>query len=764
MDLYAQTVSNQEAWNLISSDPRKALKLCQDCVGTARSRGDQAGLVDALVNTGWAELSLAANGEALGLFNEALSLAREHRDFNGELRALDGLGTVYRRFSRYQTALELFLQALRLARDSQNRDKEIVATNALGEIYLDIGQPQQALEYFEQAQALTDKHTPRDLRASILANLGEVCLDLDRSQDSLEHLSHGLVLYKESANKTGEARTLTQIGQIYERIGELGIAEEYHQESLKICLRLGHKWGQLEAYLNLADLAFKRNLDPEKIQWFYEKVVALGADADSKLYSSKGYAGLTAFYQAHGEFEKALNCYRQQVQMEKLLSHESLTQKITYINTQFEYEKSQAESEILRLRAEALERQSVELRQSFMTVSIISEIGKKITSALGLNQLLKGIYENVRELMDATIFGVALVRDHGQILQYRMVVVENQARPGFALPVAEGQNLASWCIHNRQSLRLADVPAEGEKYLHSPPKPDFELPRQPQSAVYLPLVLESRIIGLLTVQSYSPQVYTAEHQAILEALGGYMAIALANSVNHRRARRLNRELALEKAELEKATEKIRHMAHHDNLTGLPNRRLLSEFLIRTLSFSHRNHSQFAVLYLDLDGFKPVNDSLGHESGDAVLVEVSRRLTSALRESDLVARVGGDEFVAVAHEVEGRAGAESVAVRILEKLTAPIRLKDREFFLGASIGIAVFPDHGTDPELLVHAADAAMYKVKKSGKNALGFAKTAADSGAGDPGQGPSAPKGRNRKKGASAKTAGGSRGKKSSPS
>jgi diguanylate cyclase (GGDEF)-like protein len=183
-------------------------------------------------------------------------------------------------------------------------------------------------------------------------------------------------------------------------------------------------------------------------------------------------------------------------------------------------------------------------------------------------------------------------------------------------------------------------------------------------------------------------------------------------------RTIDRLLTAQKTMIEHNMENFRK-AHHDILTGLANRRLLIDFLEKAIPLAERNKSVFAVIYLDLDGFKPVNDTLGHDAGDQVLVEVGQRILSVVRESDLVARVGGDEFVAIA-QVDSRNGAEAVARRILEAIRAPLVVEHHSFPLGASIGIAMFPDHGSDPEGLVQIADEAMYRIKKTGKNSIGF--------------------------------------------
>jgi diguanylate cyclase (GGDEF)-like protein len=167
-----------------------------------------------------------------------------------------------------------------------------------------------------------------------------------------------------------------------------------------------------------------------------------------------------------------------------------------------------------------------------------------------------------------------------------------------------------------------------------------------------------------------------------------------------------------------AEAKLQHMALVDELTGLPNRRLLSDRLSQSLKTAERECRMLALLYIDLDGFKPVNDSLGHGIGDLLLKEVADRLLSRSRESDTPARIGGDEFTLILNAVHSRADAERVAESLLEALTAPFQIDAHLIRIGASIGISLFPEHGVDGDELLQQADFAMYAAKRSGKNRI----------------------------------------------
>jgi diguanylate cyclase (GGDEF)-like protein/PAS domain S-box-containing protein len=169
-------------------------------------------------------------------------------------------------------------------------------------------------------------------------------------------------------------------------------------------------------------------------------------------------------------------------------------------------------------------------------------------------------------------------------------------------------------------------------------------------------------------------------------------------------------------------ERIQRMAHHDSLTGLPNRLLFNDRLDQAIRLAKRNSRQFALLYLDLDRFKPVNDTLGHAAGDELLQGVATRIRHQVRESDTVARVGGDEFTVILPGIARREEAEIVARKIVAALAAPFQLGSRKqsVDIGASIGIAIYPADARDADALVKAADAAMYSAKQEAGSSFRF--------------------------------------------
>jgi diguanylate cyclase (GGDEF)-like protein len=227
-----------------------------------------------------------------------------------------------------------------------------------------------------------------------------------------------------------------------------------------------------------------------------------------------------------------------------------------------------------------------------------------------------------------------------------------------------------------------------------------------KSGAAYPLLVRGQAVGIMLFVAAEKGIFTPEFAELLQRLADNVSFALENF-----------DRADEKS---KADERIEYLASHDSLTDLPNREMFNEMLHHAIEVASRHDRQFALLFIDLDRFKVINDSLGHDAGDALLVEVAKRLRAVLRASDVVARLGGDEFVVLLEECGDVADVERIAGTLLSELSRPVLLNGHECHTTASIGIAMYPLNGADAQALTKNADMAMYLAKDDGKNAFRF--------------------------------------------
>ncbi len=227
-----------------------------------------------------------------------------------------------------------------------------------------------------------------------------------------------------------------------------------------------------------------------------------------------------------------------------------------------------------------------------------------------------------------------------------------------------------------------------------------------RSGAAFPLIAHDQAVGVMIYMSTERDTFTAEFVELLQRLADNVSFALEN---FDRTDEKNR-----------ADERVEYLASHDSLTNLPNRETFNGLLRAAIEVAHHHERRFAVLFIDLDRFKVINDSLGHEAGDLLLVEVANRLRGSLRASDVVARLGGDEFVVILDQCGDIDAVQHIATELLTALGQPMELAGHECHSTASIGIAMYPANGTDAQTLTKNADMAMYLAKEDGKNGYRF--------------------------------------------
>ncbi|MET0678301.1 MAG: GAF domain-containing protein, partial [Bradyrhizobium sp.] len=266
----------------------------------------------------------------------------------------------------------------------------------------------------------------------------------------------------------------------------------------------------------------------------------------------------------------------------------------------------------------------------------------------------------------------------------------------------EGRGLCGNAIRSRRPCIDNDLRAESR----GPAFHQFIYSDGAMSGAAFPLLVSRQAVGVMFFISSEKNTFTPEFAEMLQRLADNVSFALENF-----------DRADEKT---RADERIEYLASHDSLTDLPNREMFNGMLRRAIDAAARYQRQFALLFIDLDRFTVNNDSLGHDAGDMLLVEIGGRLRRALRSSDVVARLGGDEFVVILEETAERPEVERIAGELLSVLSQPLQLSGHECHTTASIGIAMYPSDGNDMQTLTKNADMAMYLAKEDGKNGFRF--------------------------------------------
>lgn len=315
-----------------------------------------------------------------------------------------------------------------------------------------------------------------------------------------------------------------------------------------------------------------------------------------------------------------------------------------------------------------------ELRRAEEVQAALLAIAEAAHLETDLPALFARIHAAIGSLLPADNVYVALLEPDGGRLSYPYWHDALEASPG-TQPLADDPLVAA-------------VIARGATVLDEPAG-DHGAPR----ALAVPLATAQGVIGALVVRGAGQGLaWNESDRQRLEFVASQVAAACERS-RHRR--------------------QLEHLAAHDPLTGLANRYRFQAVLEHALCEAHARRERFALVYLDLDGFKAANDALGHEGGDRVLREVAQRLRASLRQADLVARIGGDEFVVLLRACRDPAGVRAVVRKLHDALAAPLRWEDGTITLRASAGVAIYPEDGHTPDVLLRHADQAMYAAKRA---------------------------------------------------
>ncbi len=284
------------------------------------------------------------------------------------------------------------------------------------------------------------------------------------------------------------------------------------------------------------------------------------------------------------------------------------------------------------------------------------------------------------------------------------------------------KKIISYVDHSKESVIL-DNALDSEKYMNDP----YIIKNNSKSILCMPVLSKNEIIGILYLENNLIEgAFSIERVEILKVVSSQLAISLENASLYNNLEELVEERTLELkeeiSERKKIQKQLEDMATHDNLTGLANRKLFQDRLKQSLEISKISNNILSVLFIDLDGFKSVNDTLGHDSGDMVLKIIAGRFLSCVRSSDMVSRLGGDEFTIIIENMESETDIEIICKNIIDEVGKEIIIGKDKVYVTASIGVSIFPKHGDDMLKLIKKADDAMYSAKKSGKNRFMFAK------------------------------------------
>jgi diguanylate cyclase (GGDEF)-like protein/PAS domain S-box-containing protein len=368
-------------------------------------------------------------------------------------------------------------------------------------------------------------------------------------------------------------------------------------------------------------------------------------------------------------------------------------------------------------------------RHSAEEMTLLYEVGLELSTNLDTKEVLRNLLNKCRQILPMDSFYVSVYDEENGRIRYPLFYDRGEFKEIESREIRIQPGLTGEVISSQKTLYLKDTnePEILKKYqiIHVGGTPT-------RSFVGVPMIVRDKVIGVISMQSYLPNYYSAEQIRLFETIANQAAIAIENSRLYEAAHReikerreaqetlqqTNLELQVQLQRVESLQEELREQAIRDSLTGLFNRRFLDEVFPKQINRMKKQGSSLAVIMLDIDGFKSFNDTHGHSAGDIILARLGELLNNQTRHNDVACRFGGEEFIILLADTSIEVAtkrAEEIR-KAFENIT--IEFEQQELQTTISIGISVYPDHGEHPEALLIQADQALYQAKANGRNCV----------------------------------------------
>lgn len=609
------------------------------------------------------------------------------------------------------------LSVIETARDSFEALGDVVGgsrtSNALGFLYSMLGVFDLALDFYRMATERADQAGKPEMAGTALMNTAECLYELDEPEAALLAIERCRSDYSIAPYNITHAHHVA--GLVYGRLGKLAESEKELRQAIltaKDTFTTG-----LDSRRVLAELLLDTGRLEEAARYIDEGLAQCLANED-RLIGIRFRLALSRLHFLQEHLDEALAEARlactlaQELGVKKVEADaekaayeawqkkgdcgEALAAFVRYTSLKDTIKGEQTSKRILGLHEDRIRREARYYESLYRQISSIGEIGQRITANLDLNVTLESIYEAVNGLLDAPTLVIALLNNAGDALDYRLIMLRGERQEPFSVPLTES-SFGAWCLSNNKDILIGDVQNEYQQYFgRQPLNVISENPEK--SLVYVPLRVGERVAGVFSVQSEKLQAYDKRSLETIKAIGSYLGIAVENS---------------------RLFGQIQRLATVDALTGLLNRRAISELLAEEFQKSARYKRSLSVMMVDIDFFKAVNDTYGHDGGDFVLKAVGAILKGDVRSCDFAGRFGGEEFVLVLPET-GLEGGLRLAERLrraLEATEIPLG-EGSSCRVTASFGLSALCSEDDSYESLLKRADLALYQSKDKGRNCV----------------------------------------------
>ncbi|MDN3647704.1 diguanylate cyclase [Reinekea marina] len=690
-------------WDIMISEPAKAITLANQVIDNSEPQSEfrSSGLY-------YRGLSYMYQGDFNRAFDEltdALHHAHEHHFDLNTSRINNALGMVHQSNGRYGPALDHFELTSEFARESGNTPALVPPLSNMAQVFFDMGDLESASDQLREIDELNTKISDDNLVEIDLLR-ARIQLGYLNFQEAEAYLAKAIALAHSINYASFKLRCQEVLGRLRRLQGRLDEAESIFKALIEDSDIYSVGSDAIYIYIELSKLLISKGQIDDAIE-----IVEDGITFVKPLKRSP--QNIKALGQLAYAYEMAEDTHNHAKALSLLVSamkHSSKRQGQSFLDVR-RIKRQQVKDQFQK---KLLDQENQALKRAQNRLEFLNDIAHQLASTLNFVELGQRLFDIFSRKVDTHFLSLVTTDYELQSLKFQFVIDQNELVESENIPFnTPGSNMVKAAL-TRKVVVIND--ARKEKVVNLIGNHAVS----PRTMLFFPLVQENEVIGVFSIQSPIPSAFSEEEIHLLEAVTTFISIAVSNIQSHETVKQLNKILHQEKQEIETAQQRIEHMAYHDSLTSLPNRESLDIFIngqIEKARFERRN---FHLVYIDLDGFKPVNDQFGHRVGDQVLIVISRRIQKALRSLDFAARVGGDEFVLIIDSFDKKGAVKGFLERLLGVIQEPISVDQHNLTVSASIGAARFPEQGSDLDRLMHSADQAMYAIKRLGTGGFQF--------------------------------------------
>ena len=555
---------NKKAWAIHITQPKLGLDLSSEAKRLSEEYSYPKGLAYAIRNMGVSHRYLSDLETALTLSFQALEMFQKIADKNGEAQAYVSIGAIYYYMGDHERCLDFFLKGLRYSEEAKNKETQAYAYNGAGYMYgVVLGNHKKGLELMQKALELSkEPGISQDLQPRVLDGMAEIYMNAGQLDEAFATSLECLKISEELSQKVTKGYALFRLGHVFMKQNRLNEAREYFLRSLNLRREIDDKFGEAEDLLQLGKLSLIESNEKQAKEHF-EESLKFAEEVKAKAVIYEVHEALAELYEGKQDFQSFVKHYKLYHKYKSEVFKDEQENKQKYLNIQYEMEKLQKEAEINRLtnvvmkeKNEELEKKTEELEHSYNSVSVLSKIGRDITSTLSLDTILNTVYENVNQLMDASVFGIGVYNAEGATIDYQLAIDKGKRYKPYSRSMEDKDQFPVWCIENKKEIFINNLEIEYSNYINSIVKlnanaelEDGTASEIQHSLLYMPMMVKDRVMGLITVQSYEKNAYTQYHLDILKTLASYTSAALYNAQSYESLQLALNELKLTQEQL-----------------------------------------------------------------------------------------------------------------------------------------------------------------------------------------------------------------------